>query len=128
METKFNFKSSVCTSIEQSERLLALGLKKETADMVHEPHYVNGLLRGYFKPKILEERVLEYMLTDEEFYDCIPAWSLHRLIEMCPPNMRGYMCENIFDEKYAIDEQFDELIATIGYYIKEGYFNKEYLV
>ena len=34
METKFNFKSSVCSSREQSDRLLALGLKKETADMV----------------------------------------------------------------------------------------------
>ena len=33
METKFNFKSAICTSRSQSERLLALGLKKETADM-----------------------------------------------------------------------------------------------
>ena len=32
METKFNFNSQVATSREQSERLLALGLKKETAD------------------------------------------------------------------------------------------------
>ena len=34
METNFNFKSQVCTDKVQSERLLALGLKKETADMV----------------------------------------------------------------------------------------------
>ena len=33
METKFNFKSQTCTDRNQSERLLALGLKKETADM-----------------------------------------------------------------------------------------------
>lgn len=33
MISEFNFKSSVCTSREQSERLLALGLKKETSDM-----------------------------------------------------------------------------------------------
>ena len=31
----FNFKSQICTTREQSERLLALGLKKETADMHH---------------------------------------------------------------------------------------------
>ena len=31
--SEFNFKSQICTSREQSERLLALGLKKETADM-----------------------------------------------------------------------------------------------
>lgn len=28
METKFNFKSAICTSRSQSEKLLALGLKK----------------------------------------------------------------------------------------------------
>ena len=36
METKFNFKSQVCTDRFQSERLLALGLKKETADMCYK--------------------------------------------------------------------------------------------
>ena len=36
METKFNFKSQICTDRNQSERLLALGLKKETADMYYE--------------------------------------------------------------------------------------------
>jgi hypothetical protein len=35
METKFNLKSDICTDRNQSERLLALGLKKETADIVH---------------------------------------------------------------------------------------------
>ena len=34
MKTKFNFESQICTTREQSERLLALGLKKETADIV----------------------------------------------------------------------------------------------
>ena len=43
METKFNFNSQICTTREQSERLLALGLKKETADCYYwqetEPMY-----------------------------------------------------------------------------------------
>lgn len=30
---KFNFTSQICTTKEQSERLLALGLKADTADM-----------------------------------------------------------------------------------------------
>lgn len=30
------FNSQICTSRSQSERLLALGLKKETADMAYE--------------------------------------------------------------------------------------------
>ena len=35
MKTKFNFNSQICTTREQSERLLALGLKKDTADMYY---------------------------------------------------------------------------------------------
>ena len=34
--SEFNFKSAVCTSRVQSERLLALGLKKETADKEYD--------------------------------------------------------------------------------------------
>ena len=36
MVTIFNFKSQVCTSVDQSRRLLELGLKKETADMCYK--------------------------------------------------------------------------------------------
>ena len=71
METKFNFNSQVCTNKVQSERLLALGLKTETADMSHTA--------------IVRNHKVEYR------EDCstakgmdIPAWSLHRLIEMMP--------------------------------------------
>ena len=53
METKFN--SQICTTKEQSERLLALGLKKETAD-----------IRGV--------EGIEHTPTF--------AWSMNRLIEM----------------------------------------------
>lgn len=67
------FNSQICTSREQSERLLALGLKKETADM-RRPHY------NEHTPWVIDER------------DCLnehwlPAWSLHRLIEMMPKNI-----------------------------------------
>lgn len=34
-----NFNNQICTTRSQSERLLALGLKKETADM----YYPNGI-------------------------------------------------------------------------------------
>lgn len=36
---EFNFKSQICTTREQSERLIALGIKKETADMTR--HYLH---------------------------------------------------------------------------------------
>ena len=69
------FNSQICTSREQSERLLALGLKKETADM----YWVNHL--DLWMPVMLlyEDRPLDN--------NDIPAWSLHRLIEMMPKNV-----------------------------------------
>ena len=109
MKTKFNFKSQPCTSREQSERLLSLGLKKETADMTWEfSHTKNGEPQydcraesswdsetfasyvehcekiGYFEHWKHEDGS---QMTPEEVYDeimkiHIPAWSLHRLIEL----------------------------------------------
>ena len=37
---EFDFKSQIATTIEQSERMIALGIKKETADMTH--HYLHS--------------------------------------------------------------------------------------
>lgn len=75
METNFNFKSQICTNIEQSRKLLELGLKKETADM----YWVNHL--DLWMPVMLlyEDRPLDN--------NDIPAWSLHRLLAMMPKNI-----------------------------------------
>ena len=64
------FNSQICTTKEQSERLLALGLKKETADMsIHI-----GLEYPIITP---------YKEVDKFYHKVVaPAWSLHRLIEM----------------------------------------------
>lgn len=77
METNFNFKSSVCTDKNQSERLLALGLKKETADCTLIPSCDND---GTYVQKI---GTLYLELRD----DAIPAWSLDRLRELIPENI-----------------------------------------
>lgn len=77
METKFNFKSQICTSREQSERLLGLGLKKETADMFYDYCKDRIGYTWYLVPK-------PATLGDKR---SIPAWSLHRLIEMMPKNI-----------------------------------------
>ena len=84
----------------------------------------------------------------------IPAWSLHRLIEMMPKDVEAeitltngrvrtewlsfvmnYACNIIY-----IDEQqeefkgfyegnvYNKVVDAIEWLIKEGYFNKEYLV
>ena len=121
MKTKFNFNSQICTTREQSERLIALGLKKETADMVYKPHYINGILKNYFKPTVLEKNVLEYMLMDEAFKDYIPAWSLHRLWEL------GNLKHIVLDSEDEILAIYDGVIDFIESKIEEGIFNKNYL-
>ena len=71
----FNFTSQICTTKEQSERLLALGLNKETADMHHYKWS-----EGYWDIHACPVR------GSEPCY--IPAWSLHRLIEMIPDRIK----------------------------------------
>ena len=156
METKFNFKSQICTTREQSERLLALGLKKETADMCYR--YVNTV-KGEKKYELIveaawsQEVIDEYVrfgtkigLFDNLVHPCgkpvtplearadvtkndIPAWSLHRLIEMINEEIQTdweSMClqDEVFTKR---DNLYDNIIDCIEWLIKEGYFNKEYL-
>ena len=104
------FNSQICTTREQSEMLLALGLRKETADMyyqklndkwtlfVGQPFYYDGLHGTYL----------------------IPAWSLHRLILL----LDTIACDWIFRN----GDCYTNAINGIEWLIKEGYFNKEYLV
>ena len=109
MESKYNFNSQICTTREQSERLLALGLKKETADMVH---YMNGW-----------GTLATPWRDDYEGYKCYyPAWSLHRLIEMALRDVLICGISFNFDE-----DAYEKVIGIIEYQINGGYFNKEYL-
>ena len=141
METKFNFKSQIATDRNQSERLLELGLKKETADMMYE-----GMAEGELP------RIMPYKTEMDYFnlWDSItPAWSLHRLIEMMPNNIHKYndiadlsvsnelVQYRFYDVDYNHDvclEHFNDgtlynnIIDCIEWLIKKGYFNKEYLV
>jgi hypothetical protein len=130
MENKFNFNSQVCTDKNQSERLLALGLKKETADM----YWWNGKSWVYDSP----------FFADDE----IPAWSLHRLLSLLPDyivvnsssglnpnfylNIRdgfvSYKDNRGFTYSSTFGNMYDAIISMISFLIKEGYFNKEYLV
>lgn len=98
------FKSQICTTKEQSERLLALGIKKETADMRWER---------------ISEKYAYYPSTKTPYTSSdIPAWSLHRLTEilaLCPY------------EIYPRDNVYKNIIDDIEEAIKGGYFNKVYL-
>ena len=102
------FNSQICTSREQSERLLALGLKKETADMAIEPD-LESTYEVYY--------ISAYPPSKRD----IPAWSLHRLIEIVAHTQYPY---------YVISKElpiYNALCERIEWLIKEGYFNKEYL-
>lgn len=117
METKFNFNSAICTSRSQSERLLTLGLKKETADCGHFYERDEYDEDYYWETRCIGEGwESHWEVTDED----IPAWSVLRLFEMytggryCKWDMSAF--------------KWDDLIDCIEDAIKRGYFNKNYLL
>ena len=128
---KFNFTSQVCTSRSQSERLLALGLKKQTADCHYEGRKN--------KDEEWEVAVIGGCYRSYDF----PAWSLHRLSEMMPDEIfyeDSTLILGVFgDGVYYADNEYGEvfksfdgnlyncIIKCIKWLIKEGCFYKEYL-
>ena len=145
MKTKFNFKSQICTSRFQSELLLALGLKKETADMFYFFYDKNTYEINPTWETIWEDR--------NDYKKIIPAWSLGRLLEMLPspipisddlPTFHNYAFLNLSNESVGYYwEDYDGAGRTlVGFYgkgffpavvdatewlIKGGNFPKEYL-
>lgn len=131
------FNSQICTTREQSERLLALGLKQETADMALYQRYAGDDDEGCM---IFEEAISP---KPSMWRNDIPAWSLHRLIEMADTayleegrrddddelwfSMDRCYCWNNHESFYATN-LYDSLINCIEWLIKGGCFNKEYLV
>ena len=135
MKTKFNFNSQICTTREQSERLLALGLKKETADMTI--HIKND--DGWYvtaEPFYEWEDDMNTFPSLEEPEPILPAWSLGRLIKLMPKTAIMHTQEgdtridiDIYATEILVsDDPIAEAVSVIEWLIKEGYFNKEYLV
>ena len=134
------FNSQICTTREQSERLLALGLKKETADMTWEfSHTKNGEPQydciaesswdsetfaryvehcgkiGYFEHWKHEDGS---QMTPEEVYDeimkiHIPAWSLDRLMELAP-HKHGEYCDYANNYMYYYNFPLDVVEQFVG--------------
>ena len=133
------FNSQICTTREQSERLLSLGLKKETADMyiwidnrASEARNTSDNPQNYFL-----EFYREHLIRNGSIF--IPAWSLHMLIEMiqdvCPQVVIIFhkvdIRSNVKRIAYSFDvcdNLYDNIVDCIEWLINEGYFNKEYLV
>ena len=135
METKFNFKSQVCTDRFQSERLLALGLKKETADMCSVIDHVSD--GGKWEEV---DTIFSFTPDDWNSRESVtPRWSLHRLLSMLPddaPKIYWILDGANISMEWENDDSdffphrgnmYNGIISCIEWLIKEGYFNKEYL-
>lgn len=109
MEESLKFNSQICTTKEQSQRLLDLGLKPETADMAHQ--YIEAEWKWFISPCDWN-----YSTMSEEF---IPAWSLHRLLCML------YTREDVYP--IMPTTAYDDIIDEIETEIECGGFKKEYL-
>jgi hypothetical protein len=116
------FNSQICTTKAQSERLLALGLKRETADCRHWAYTKDS--KGNSIPKS-NQKWFTRIGTEESVQVCgfmdatfIPAWSLNRLIEIA--NLPQYW-------ECISGDWYEEVIAYIQSMIQLNEFNKEYL-
>ena len=138
MKTKFNFNSQICTTREQSERLLALGIRKETADMFIGIDWGKEL--AYDKNGGYTSNLDAY----------IPAWSLHRLWEILGKIKKYEGEDELMYPRISLEEDdvilvnpksiwvrrsfcslrgvYENIINCLEELIKEGYFNKEYLI
>lgn len=112
MEESLKFNSQVCTNIKQSQLLLELGLKPETADMYY--FWLGG--NDYYLKVDIDDNPLKYNM-DKTY---IPAWSLHRLL--C---MLDYDNADTFNIMPNL--AYEDVIATISLRVGCGAFNKEYL-
>lgn len=133
------FNTQICTTVEQSKRLLELGLDDDTADMFYSAKHIGkDIVRYSDSPMRVQEEHFEIFVDDQ------PAWSLHRLIAMLPDffsdlgkqfNLKMDKCSLqyctatnndyiYFQEK---DTMYDNIIDCIECMIEGGYFNKEYL-
>lgn len=114
MEIKF--KSQICTTLEQSKKLLELGLKPETADMAWVCVTKEGLTQW----------VMTLNTSKNKSNIDTPAWSLHRLLSI---GVNGdYMgLWNININTDTVEDLFEQLIRLIEWSTEDGGFNKEYL-
>lgn len=124
-------KTQICTTKEQSERLLALGIKKETSDMC-----IDNMGNIYTYPSTIIETI-----TND--WSLIPLWSLHRLIKML--TYQVIYNDGKYEPVIAIDgmayqdvctndivvgwsgDLYTDVIDCIEWLISQEQFNQDYL-
>lgn len=117
-ELKFN--SQICTTKEQSQRLLELGLKPETADMSYYVLDSEPVLTIGVPEKVEMEIAKGGKIVETRNAEIIPTWSLHRLMELLNPKTVEFAMSTVYDA-------YEDVIYNISISIKHGTFNKGYL-
>ena len=119
-ELKFN--SQVCTTKIQSQRLLELGLKPETADCQYAALVIDWKGNPISNPKWrFYDHNKVFIVQNFEQMECVPAWSLHRLLCLYG---QDYEIKEVYNNA---EECYGMLICAIEIAIENGEFNKEYL-
>lgn len=95
-------KTKICTSLEQSKKLIELGIDVNTADMhystwtiLNEGEYILSPNQG----ETIEE------LQEDYGNQVIPAWSLSALLELIPSSVFLYSKLVKWDESYYIEHR-----------------------
>ena len=133
---KIEFNTQICTTIEQSKRLLELGLDANTSYCYHYAiQYFDGVcyentgkMAIGLRSNIDNEGHFDYLLESYglDDMDCfIPSWSLHRLIAMLPDRNRAWLTD--YCDFKDCSKIYNEVISLIEWMIENGHFNKEYL-
>lgn len=128
--------NQICTTKEQSSRLLEAGVRPESADMYLDEFYL---------PVAFEYRRIEGHVSQDMAF---PAWSLSKLIEMLPATIsqRNRPCLSLeitkdqeywfiqytelgYDCKHEVmrENVLDAVVNMIEWLIREGHFDKKYL-
>ena len=126
--------NQICTTKEQSSRLLEAGVRPETADMY---------LDEFELPVAFEYRRIEGHVGQDMAF---PAWSLSKLIGMMPDQVEcegynyylfmlprdkeftiKYSAGSNLAQSYCRESLFDAITEMIEWLIKEGYLDKKYL-
>ena len=116
-------KTMVCTSIEQSNRLVELGINPKTADM------------GWFKAYSLREEIYKPYIKGyklENHQSDIPAWSIYKLIEIISIDVtfkNEFIVINNNTKMFnSSTNVYDNLIDVIEYLINDNKNNTEFIL
>ena len=115
-------KTMVCTSIEQSNRLVELGINPNTADM------------GWFKAYSLREEIYKQYIKGyklENHKSDIPAWSIYKLIEIISIDVtfkNEFIVINNTKMFNSSTNVYDNLIDVIEYLINDNKINSEFIL